>query len=490
MKIVLTNPPWTTAKKIGFRSNVRWPFMVSRREHKMHKGAVYHFPIYHAYAAAMLQEQGKEVDILDASLEGLSTKQFIESLSAKNPDLVIMEVSTPSYSQDVVTAREVREKISVPVVFIGSHASVFHREIIERKEANIVIRGEFEETIGDLVRHIEQNRDLKEVKGITFLDNKGSIVTTENRPYIEELDSLPYPARDLFQWQRYHEPVFESLPWITMLSSRGCPYQCVFCSWPQTMYGRQYRTRKPEGVLKEMIFCQEKYHPGEFYFDDDTFTIDKKRIQSLCHLLIETRMNVPWSCMGRIDTLDEETLILMAKAGCRRMKLGIETGSPQIMKTIKKRLRLETIPEVVEIAQSLGIKIHGTFMIGLPGDTWQTVQETIGFALKLKLDTAQFSIATPFPGTEFFAMSQDKGWLVTTDWSCYDGAGGSVVAYPQLSKKEIDMLLSIAWTSLYANQRDFVSLSKKAFNKIRDEGLRESFRVMCHYFMKGKREGT
>jgi len=456
--------------------------MISEREFKLQHRALYHFPLYHAYAAALLMDRGFEVGVIDSAADSLDISSFVAAVESQNPDLIVLEVSTPSFDIDLSTCRALHPKLDVPLALIGSHATVFHRQILEQHAAvDIVIRGEFEETILDLTEHMAKGQAFDDVPGITFRTPAGEIRENAPRPFITDLDVMPYPARELYAWQRYHEPVYEKLPWITMLSSRGCPFSCIFCSWPQTMYGHQYRTRTPASVVAEIEFCQERYKPGEYFFDDDTFTVDKKHVTDICREILERHIPLTWSCMGRIDTVDRETLELMSRAGCRRIKFGLETGSAEVMRMIRKKLDLRQAQQTIRQAQEAGIKVHGTFMIGLPGETHQSVQETIEFALTLNLDSAQFSIATPFPGTEFYRLAEENNWLYTRDWSKYDGATGSVVSYPHLSKKEIDTYLTVAWTRLFSEQRDLLSLLRKTFNKMRDDGIRRTFRVISAY---------
>ncbi|MBN2383431.1 radical SAM protein [bacterium] len=483
MRVVIANPPWKTGKKLGFRANVRWPFMISQREFELQKKALYHFPLYHAYTAALLRAHGHEVRVMDAAVRQQDTTSFVSNLAELKPDLVIMEISTPSFALDVITIEELRARLKVHLALIGSHATVFDRQILEQyHQVDTIIRGEFEETALDLANQLQSGSDPGAVAGITYRTANGEIRATRPRPYLTELDTLPYPARELYDWQRYHEPVYEALPWITLVSSRGCPFRCIFCAWPQIMYGQGYRMRKADAVVDEIEYCLHQFQPGEFFFDDDTFTVQKKHVRCICRLILERKLEIRWSCMGRIDTVDVETLELMAGAGCTRIKFGIETGSETVMKNIRKKINLADVHQTVQCAQAAGIKVHGTFMIGLPGETRQTAQQTIDLALSLGLDTAQFSIATPFPGTEFYRLAETNGWLLTHDWSKYDGATGAVISYPHFSKKEIDTYLAIAWTRLFSEQRDLIKLVRKTLNKFRVDGLRETLRIIRTYF--------
>ena len=481
MKVLFVNPPWQDADRVGFRSNVRWPFTVSRDELGRTGAASYHFPIYQAYALAVLEQDGHEVAAIDCTALDLDVPDLLGRISGFAPDLIVVEVSTPSFPVDIETIRRIDEQNDEPLVLIGTHSSVFHQEILaEHLFVDAIARGEYEYTLRDVARALDDGQTFASVVGLTCRDDDGEIVVRPDRPFIENLDEMPFPAREYFPWEKYHEPGYIALPWITMVSSRGCPSRCTFCNWPQTMYGHKYRARSAGNVVDEMVECVDKYQPGEIFFDDDTFTIGKKRVIDICDEIERRGLDVIWTCMGRVDTVDAEVLGRMRGAGCRKIKFGVETGSREVMARIRKRIDLERVPEVFRAARDVGIEVHGTFMVGLPGETRETVRETIELACSLPMDTVQFSIATPFPGTEFFAECERNGWLVTRDWSHYDGRFGAVVSYPQLGKREIEQMLTLAEDEYLARTRH-QSLLSKFVDTTRHHGLRQALRRTCEY---------
>jgi len=470
VKVLLANPPWVLEDRVGFRSNVRWPFTVSRGDFERGGEVSYHFPIYQAYTLAVLQREGFDVAAIDCSVSAMVLEEFVGAVVAHAPDLVVLEVATPSFALDMRMAQALKESLDVPTAVIGTHASVFHRAIVKDYPAiDFVIRGEYEYTVLELARALRDRGNPGEVDGLTFRRDD-TVVVTEDRPYIADLDRLPFPARDYFDWRRYHEPTYYALPWITMISSRGCPYRCTFCSWPQTMYGHKYRVRSARNVVDEMEHCVKKYRPGEIFFDDDTFTIGKSRVMDICREIRDRNLEVVWSCMGRTDTVDPEMLAEMFSAGCRKIKFGVETGSERMMETIQKGLDLSRVGDVFESARSVGMEVHGTFMIGLPGETRETVKETVNLASSIPMDSVQFSIATPFPGTRFYAECVQNGWLVTENWDDFDGNFGSVVSYPQLSKVEIEELLYFAYRE-YETRRKRDPVTVRFKKEVRRTGL-------------------
>ncbi|MEI6632896.1 MAG: radical SAM protein [Chlamydiota bacterium] len=449
MKTAICNPPWLTKKRIGFRANVRWPFTIPLSVFRAKGSASYHFPIYHAYLAALMMREGLEVGVIDATLDLLDIPAFIRRLRAEKADLCVIETSTPSFPVDIHTMRAVKEELGIPVIAIGPHTSIYHREALaEHPCIDYIARGEYEVTVTELVKHLRDGKDPHGVRGISYRRD-GAVVANGDRPFIQDLDGLPYPARDLYRWERYHEPSYLALPWITMITSRGCPFRCTYCLWPQVMYGGRFRARGARNVVDEMEHCVRRYTPGEIFFDDDTFTIGKERVIGICDEITRRGLAVIWSCMGRVDTVDEEMLSRMHRAGCRKIKFGVETGSPAIMKAIKKGIDLARVPGAFAAAKRCGLEVHGTFMIGLPGETPDTVRETVALAKKLPNDSLQFSIATPFPGTEFFDQCKRDGLLVTEDWADYDGTFGAVVSYRNLGKKEIESLHAAAIRECY-----------------------------------------
>ena len=266
---------------------------------------------------------------------------------------------------------------------------------------------------------------------------------TGKRPLIENLDDLPWPSREFLPMNKYYDcPGGIPTPSLQIHSSRGCPFQCVFCAWPQIMYGdNSYRTRNPVDVVNEIENCLKKYQIKSFYFDDDTFNIGKPRLMKLAEELKQRNLGLPWAAMARADTCDFETLEKMKEAGLCAIKYGVESGDQEIVDAIGKRLNLETLRNAVKKTKELGIKVHLTFTIGHPGETRETAQRTVDLALGLDPDSLQFSIATPYPGSKFYDLLEKEGKLLSKDWDLYDGYNNAVTRTDELSSDEILSIL-------------------------------------------------
>jgi len=429
-KILFINPPTPTGTcaKYFARSADRWPHT--------EKGKLLIYPIFMAYAAAVLEEKGFSVKVIDAVAEELQPNELISNSSKIDPDLVIMETSTPSIKSDLNTAKLLKARLGMPIVFIGPHATVFATEILqEHPYVDMIARGEYDFTLSEVAESVERGADLHHVQGITYR-NDSKVIKNPDRNLIQNLDELPYPARHLIPPNRYVMAHFTFTPFLLMISSRGCPYRCTFCLWPKTMYGYKFRARSPEKVVDEMEYLINEFRAREIYFHDDTFTLGKKRVLEICREVNKRKLDISWSCLGRVDNCDKELLSEMTKAGCVKILFGVESGSQEILNKCKKGITIEQVKNTFHLTKNAGIKTHATFMFGLPGETRETVRKTIEFAKELDPDTIQFSIAIPYPGTEFYEQVKADGTLISNDFSDFDGSSGSVVEYEDIRRTE------------------------------------------------------
>ena len=378
MKICLISPPYNSAVKsvVGVSSP----------------------PLGLAYIASVLR-QNREVKIIDSNILNYAIGDVERELRSFNPDVVGITSVTPSIYEAykvAETAKKVREDCTV--VLGGPHATFMPRETMEEcKYIDIIVRGEGEETTRELIENIEKGAPLNEVKGITFREKNG-IIDTEPRLFIKNIDNIPFPSRDLLPMHLYK---FNGVKYTTMLTSRGCPFKCSFCS-SSRLFGGYWRGRSPENVLEEMKTVYEEYGIRNIEFMDDTFTLNQERAEKICDEIIKQGWDISWGASSRVDTLSKKLVEKMKKAGCWIIFLGIESGSQKILDAIGKRITLEQVKKAVKILKDAGIQVLGSFIIGFLQDTKETIKETIKFAKSLNLNYAEFSILTPYPGTPIF----------------------------------------------------------------------------------------
>ena len=433
MNILLVNSPWVQEEgKYGVKAGARWASIRQRRQTLPY----YPFPFFMAYATAALKQHGFSAQLKDAVAEGMTAGQTLLFIAEQKPDLCVIETATPSIDIDLKFAREVKDRTGAWIILSGPHAAALPEEVLAQEPAcDVALIGEYDETIVDLAR-TGPGGDLSQVKGIAYRSG-GTIHRAPNRPLIADLDALPYPERDDIPLLKYTDPTCKRFPNVCIISSRGCPYSCIFCVEPSVYYGKpSFRARSPQNVVDEVEFVMKRYNAAEVYFDDSSFSLNTIRARQIAEEILDRKLAVYWSCMGDIRT-DYDTLAVMKRSGCHGMKFGVESASPEILRRANKPLDLGLVREFVNNCRRLGIYTHGTFMFGLPGETRETIRQTMAFAFSLKLTSAQFSVATPFPGTEFYRQAKENGWLRITDWSAYEGGESPVIEYPDCSAADI-----------------------------------------------------
>ncbi len=452
MRIFLGNSPWRMEKRVGVRAGSRWPFTMDKGFFGERVPSYAPFPFFLAYTTSVLEQFGHDVYLVDGVAEGLEEEEFLCRMGDFQPQLVVLETSTPTWSHDVRVAGRVREMLGpeARLAFTGPHVTHFAARVLEEcPQVDVAALGEYEYTIRDLAAALAagaDGADMEKVEGLAWRDRHGGVRVNARRKAIMDLDALPWPAYRFLPMLNYNDDftVLEK-PNVQMWASRGCPYHCVYCMWPDIMYGGHvYRARSPKLVADEMEWLVDTYGFKGVYFDDDTFNIGKKRLLQLCQEITDRGLNVPWGAMARADTSDRETLEAMAKAGLAGIKFGVESAVQSIVDGCGKGLDLARVEESVEWARQLGVKVHLTFTFGLPGDTRETVEKTIEYALSKNVDSVQFSITTPFPGTRYFDMVQEQGLLLSTNWDDYDGARACVIRTDELTPEDLQEALQRA----------------------------------------------
>ncbi|MFT8656352.1 MAG: hopanoid biosynthesis associated radical SAM protein HpnJ [Acetobacter papayae] len=373
--------------------------------------------------------------LIDAPPARMGMEPILEDV--KNRDLVILHTSTPSFAKDVQVAQMLKDvNPNLKIGMVGAKVAVQPEEsMLKGAPIDFVARNEFDFTI----KNIADGMDFKDVDGITWRNKNGEIVANRDRAMIEDMDSLPFVTEVYKRDLRIEDYFIGYLkhPYISIYTGRGCKSRCTFCLWPQTVGGHRYRTRSPQHVAAEIRLAMQ-YFPQvqEFFFDDDTFTDDLPRAEAIAREL--GKLGVTWSCNAKAN-VPRDTLKVLRDNGLRLLLVGYESGNQQILHNIKKGMRVEVAREFTKNCHELGIKIHGTFILGLPGETQETIQETIRFAQEINPHTLQVSLAAPYPGTALFQQATENGWLDESNAELLDENGVQIAPlhYPHLSHTEI-----------------------------------------------------
>jgi hopanoid biosynthesis associated radical SAM protein HpnJ len=477
LKTLFLNPP--SFENFDGGAGSRWP---ATREIES-----YWYPVWLAYPAGMLEG----ARLLDAPSHHVSAEETINI--ARDYEFLVLFTSTPGFPGDIRLVKKIREvNPQIKIAFVGPHVSVLpERSLKDCPEIDFVVRKEFDYAVCEFA----QGKPLEEILGISYLKN-GSVVHTPDRPEIQDLDSLPHVTeiyrRDL-DVTKYNVP-FLLYPYVSLYTTRGCPAQCTFCLWPQTLSGHPWRKRSTDDVAREMAKAKE-FWPDvrEFFFDDDTFNIQKVRTVELCAKLKPLKLT--WSCTSRVTT-DYETLKAMKEAGCRLLIVGYESGDPQILKNIKKGATVERARQFTKDCHKLGLVVHGDFILGLPGETHDTIRNTVAFAKELDVETIQVSVAHAYPGTELYDYAVKNGFMVG-DNKMVDEGGHQLahIQYPGLPADDILEAVHRFYDEYYFRPKAvFRILRKAAFNSVDRKRLYKEaktflkVRAMRHKWVKDKRE--
>ena len=390
-------------------------------------------PLGLAYIAAVLEKENIEVDILDANILNLSPEQVVDHAKEKKADIVGISILTPAHNYSIKVAKLLPSKmISVAG---GPHAGGLTDEIL-KEGFDVAIRGEGEYPLLELA----QRKDLKEIKGLSYKKDN-DIFHNESRAFLDP-NALPLPARHLIIKNGVDRPYSSEgtryFPWSPIFSARGCPYNCYYCN--KLTFGTCFRPRTPEDVLSEIIELVSRYKVKELDFYDDCFNFDMERAEKILDLIISEKLKVyiRFSNGLRADKIDDNLLNKMKLAGCGYIAYGIESGSQKILDQIPKAIKLETVRKAVSLTKKHGITTMGFFMLGLLGDTEETMQQTIDFAKGLDLDSALFSITAPYPGTKMWQLIKQHGRILLNDWDDFFNTSGKMIyEYPDTATPSV-----------------------------------------------------
>jgi hopanoid biosynthesis associated radical SAM protein HpnJ len=415
----------------------------------------YWYPTWLAQPAALTPNSR----LLDCPPHDISMKECLRI--AKDFDHVIINTSTPSLKNDCRVAEAIKQqKPDTRIGFIGAHTMVLPTETLKASWAiDWVGRREFDYTC----KEVTEGRDLSTIAGLSYKDKDGKIKHNPERELIPNMDDLPWVA-DVYKRDLQIEKYFIGYllhPYVSMYTGRGCPAQCTFCLWPQTIGGHKYRVRSPQNVADEMAYMKKLFPQAkEFFFDDDTFTANLPRAREIAKKLAP--LGLTWSCNSRAN-LDYDTILQMKDGGLRLFLVGYESGNAQILKNIKKGVALDEMRQFTKACHRAGVVIHGTFVLGLPVETRETVEESIRFAQELDVFSLQVSLAAPYPGTELYEQARLNGWFTKkdkTDLVETDGFQQSTLEYPELSKEEIFEAVDRFYRAYYLRPKPILRIIK------------------------------
>jgi len=393
LKVLLINPP-DTASKYKFIGLIAPPLGIS-------------------YIAAVLEENGIEVRIIDGSAVDMTWENLKNEISSYSPDVIGVTALTPTINQGIKAAKVAKETCpDAQVVLGGYHPTFTYGELLKNDFIDFIICGEGEYTMLELVETLEDGGDLRKVKGIATRE-----FITPPRPIIEDLDELPFPARHLLPMDEY-KILNMKLTTGTMISGRGCPHRCSFCS-SAAMHGHKLRMRSAKNIVDEMEHLIDVHDAEMIAFMDDTFTMNRKRVEEVCSEIKERNLDFYWGATARVDTLSEKLLRKMKDSGCITLFLGVESADQQHLDTLNKKITLDRIKNTFELTRKLDVRTIASAVLGMPGDTRQSIERTIKFVKSLNPSYAVFSLATPYPGTDFYIMASKQNLIKVNDWSKY-----------------------------------------------------------------------
>jgi len=376
-------------------------------------------PLGLAYIAAVLEENSVKVKILDAPALNMDFYKYRKAVSKLNVDVLGVQTTTPTINHALQVAQITREERPDCVVTLGGyHATFMPNQILRQNDfVDIIVRNEGEYTTLDVVNAIENEKPLKDIDGINYRDGN-ILIETPQRPPIENLDSLPFPARHLLPMDDYM--LFGRKQRLaTMICSRGCPMNCSFCA-SSAMHGRRARFRSPENAVDELEQIVDDYRVKMIGFMDDTFTLYPNWVNKFCELIAKRDVDVMWGCTARVDRMGKQLLNRMKEAGCRTLLLGVESGNQGILNNVQKGTTVDQARQTFKLARDIGIHTIASMTVGMPGETKFTADETMNFTRRINPDYAIFSLATPYPGTKFFDLAEKMGLIKVKDWTHFN----------------------------------------------------------------------
>jgi len=430
-------------------------------------------PLGVAYIASYIRSKGySNIEILDPTFEDMN--YVFDRLDKMDYDVLGMSSYTMNYNLSLKFAQHVKSKNNnCKIVFGGIHPSILHEDVIKENVVDYVVIGEGEHTFYELLETFKKSGDLKTVDGLVFKQN-GQIIKNRDRALIEDLNSLPFPARDLLPMKNYLNANYGRTAWsvkqpaTSIVTTRGCPFHCTYCS-SHLMFGRKTRYRSVENILAEIDHLVEEYKIKGLSIVDDTFIINKSHIYKLVEELKKRKYKIEFICNGRVDIIDKGILAALKSVGCKGIAFGVESGSQYVLDNIlKKGTKLEQVKDAFKWAYEVGIPTDGYFMIGIPGETEENIKETIRFSTQLKASASNFAITIPMPRTELYDIALKHGKITAKSWNDFNYTGKTIYKSETIPQSKLDEYRKKAVISFYFRPSYFIEqlLSIRCFDDI------------------------
>jgi radical SAM superfamily enzyme YgiQ (UPF0313 family) len=449
MKILIANPAFrrpvgNNLERYFLGSGMRFPWSILKRQDERPRYAM--FPFFLAYTAALLEKDCFDVKVIDCVPLNLSEKEFISRCLEINPDVLLFEPNTAVIDHVIRLSYDIKQQCGANIVLAGSHVSCYPEQILhDHSHIDFIAIGEYEQVFLRLMQSLRDQQSLDILPGIGHRLSDGTIQINERARQIEPLDKLPPPARHLFpsffnhDMSLYHDGFCQYSPAFHMHASRGCPFECNFCVWVQVLYeGGKQRSFSAKRVVDEMQMLIDNQGAQEIYFDDDNFTSNRKQVYALCEEVKKRDLNIAWSAMADAIALTTDLLEEMASAGCIGIKFGLDSADINVLNSVQKPLKITHLETIIKKAKKLNIKTHMTVVFGLTGETKHTLNKTFDYSCLLDIDSIQFSIATPCPGTTMYNDLISKGRITAKRWDEFDGANTTVVEYSEFSQEYLN----------------------------------------------------
>ncbi len=442
-KVLFIEPPptrtWSADSKIS---------KAGRRHPCLNETGEQTYSYQNLSSAAVLRDNGFEVEYFHCPVQRLDCAATGAAIEAASPyAIVIMKEHINAGAADEVSAAA--KKAGAFVIWVGPFVTALHETEIKRECVDFILRKEWDYAVLELLQALMANAPLADIKGLSWKNEKGEVTINPVRPDIEDLDKLPIPAYNLLDLSKFYESVFVAFPAATMITSRGCPFLCIYCSYPQTIYSHKYRAMSPERVVKEIKYLVNNLGVREIRIDDDTFDIDNQRVIDICKLLVREKVDFTFSVQCRPKLFTDDEARWLKKAGCRMVLFGIESGNQEVLDKIRKNTTKDELRRGVRIAKSHGLDVLNCVMLGFFWDTPETVEETIDFAFELNAEFTQVSVPTPLPGTEYYTVLEDNHCFLSHDWEAHDSVHHSSVELPHLSNAALNDYLGSFYRRYY-----------------------------------------